>query len=294
MTREIGPISVVIPTYNRAEFLGAAIRSAFEQPNTGEVIVVDDGSTDGTQEVLRGFPGVRTFRLANRERGAARNFGANEARFEYLAFLDSDDTWEPVKLAAQLEHPEYPSVTGIRFIDACGEPTGRTYVPPEHSWIQLPFENNFLATPSSLLVPRSIFRATGGFPEERNVQGSEDWLFLNRLRAIGAEIVVIPELLTCYRVHPGNSTGQLDKVADCMWNAAELIAGSGSRGFSRRVKGRTAGSIARQFARWGRWEEARRWYSIARTEGTLQESWRATWAVASSGAKCLFAQRKKE
>lgn len=284
-------VSVVIPTYNRAEYLGDALRSALVQPETGEVIVVDDGSTDGTKEVLKSFPDVNVISTANVERGAARNLGAHEAQFDLLAFLDSDDAWEPGKLAAQLRRPDEPSVTGVRFVDAGGAPSGRTYTPPGDAWLRLPFENLFLAAPSSLLMPASVFLAAGGFPEERKVQGSEDWVFLNRLRKMGAHIAVIPELLIRYRVHSGNSTGQLDKVAGCLWSAAEIIGRStGSEEMSRRVKGRTAGSISRQFARAGRWGDARRWFRISLLEGTPRETIWTTWAVATSGVKSLLSR----
>jgi glycosyltransferase involved in cell wall biosynthesis len=278
----------VIPTFNRSDLIGEAIRSAQAQPETAEVIVVDDGSTDSTQEVLAAFSDLRIFRTNRCERGAARNLGAREARFGFIAFLDSDDYWEPDKLAAQVTHFQSPSVTGVRFVDAGGRATGRSYVAPERAWADLPYENRFLAAPSSLVLPREMFYEVGGFPEERGVQGSEDWVFLNRLRARGRKIEIVPNLLTNYRVHSGNSTGDLDKVASCMWNAATLISASiDSEQLSRRVKGRTAGTIGRQFAHAGRWSEARSWLASAFTYGGPRDSIWAACAVASSAAKAI-------
>jgi glycosyltransferase involved in cell wall biosynthesis len=88
-------ISVVIPTYNRAALIGRALESALTQQRPGsEIVVVDDGSTDGTDRILAGYADrVRVIGQANRGGAAARNRGVAEARGEWIAFLDSDDLW---------------------------------------------------------------------------------------------------------------------------------------------------------------------------------------------------------
>lgn len=99
-------VSVVLPTYNRARLIARAVRSVLQQSYPFlELIVVDDGSTDGTDAVVRAFrdPRLRFFRLArNRGPAAARNEGIRHARGELLAFQDSDDEWLPQKLARQV------------------------------------------------------------------------------------------------------------------------------------------------------------------------------------------------
>ena len=97
-------VSVIIPTYNRAAYLEAAVRSVLAQTHRpAEVIIVDDGSTDGTAEFCMSFSEpVRYIRQENAGVSAARNRGIREAKGEYLAFLDSDDTWHPTKLETQL------------------------------------------------------------------------------------------------------------------------------------------------------------------------------------------------
>src|SRR5262245_21742890 len=89
--------SVVVPSFNRVEFLRNALGSVFSQWfREFEVIVVDDGSTDGTWDYLQSLePQVKRFRQVNRGPGAARNLGACQATGTYLAFLDSDDVWFP-------------------------------------------------------------------------------------------------------------------------------------------------------------------------------------------------------
>src|SRR5208337_4579078 len=105
-------VSVVIPTYNRGELLIETIESILAQTaKPGEVIVVDDGSTDDTQERLARYADrVRYVRQPNQGVAAARNHGVREARGKWIAFIDSDDVWHPRKLECQLrvlaDHPD--------------------------------------------------------------------------------------------------------------------------------------------------------------------------------------------
>jgi glycosyltransferase involved in cell wall biosynthesis len=103
-------VSVVIPAFNSAKYIGEAIQSVLEQTLVSfEVLVVDDGSTDDTAEVVQRYP-VQYFRQENAGPSAARNTGMTKAKGEFVAFLDSDDLWLPQKLAVQLEafkrHPD--------------------------------------------------------------------------------------------------------------------------------------------------------------------------------------------
>jgi glycosyltransferase involved in cell wall biosynthesis len=97
-------VSIIIPTYNRADILGRSILSVLDQSYRPiEVIVVDDGSTDHTMEMLAPFGDrIRVVRQENRGPSAARNAGVAQAEGEIIAFLDSDDTWEPEKLERQV------------------------------------------------------------------------------------------------------------------------------------------------------------------------------------------------
>lgn len=101
---QTGLISIIIPTYNRAHLLGDAIRSALAQnyPHK-QVIVVDDGSTDETQQLVSGFAEVEYLYQANQGQAAARNAGLRQCRGEYIASLDSDDVWHPDFLSKGLK-----------------------------------------------------------------------------------------------------------------------------------------------------------------------------------------------
>lgn len=110
---EPGLVSVIIPTYNRAHFIGDTLDSLLAQTFTNfEAIVVDDGSKDDTREVMARYidPRIHYFYKENGGLSSARNFGFERVRGEFVAFLDSDDLWLPWKLAAQMElfrrHPE--------------------------------------------------------------------------------------------------------------------------------------------------------------------------------------------
>ncbi len=96
MAKENPLISVIIPTYNRANFLGEAIESVLSQTYKNlEVIIIDDGSTDDTRQLIEKYTDKRIIYLYQEHGGtsAARNKGIQEAKGEYIAFLDSDDIW---------------------------------------------------------------------------------------------------------------------------------------------------------------------------------------------------------
>lgn len=99
-------VSVIIPTYNRAKYLEKAIHSVFYQKDfNGEIIIIDDGSTDSTAEIVKKlqvrYPIIYSY-IENSGPAAARNIGIEQARFQLIAFLDSDDHWQKNKLAKQL------------------------------------------------------------------------------------------------------------------------------------------------------------------------------------------------
>jgi glycosyltransferase involved in cell wall biosynthesis len=131
-------VSIVIPTYNRAHCLGRAVDSALQQSHAeSEIIVVDDGSTDGTGDFVldtyRADRRVRYVRQENKGVAAARNRGLAETRGDFVAFLDSDDLWKPWKLELQLAClRQAPSVgmvwTDMEAVDADGAVKSRSFL----------------------------------------------------------------------------------------------------------------------------------------------------------------------
>jgi len=115
-------VSVVIPTYNRAHLLGDAAATVLAQTCADlELIIVDDGSGDATQDVCTALAGsdqrVRYIYQENKGPNAARNAGVHAAQGRFIAFLDSDDLWEPTKLAKQLDIAETEANVGLVYCD---------------------------------------------------------------------------------------------------------------------------------------------------------------------------------
>ncbi|MBI3011711.1 MAG: glycosyltransferase [Candidatus Omnitrophica bacterium] len=200
-------ISVIIPNHNYGRYLGQAIESVLGQSYSRvEVIVVDDGSTDDSMEVLRRFGDrIRWLQQPRQGVSAARNRGIQATRGELIAFLDSDDVWHPEKLARQLARLSRPSVgmvyCGRWLIDDAGRCLGIEQ--PRHSgwvlreiallrWAQAPGG-------SSALVRKDCLDRVGLFDPQLST--SADWDLWRRI-ACRYEIRVVPEPLVSYRQHP--------------------------------------------------------------------------------------------
>ncbi|MDA8430927.1 MAG: glycosyltransferase [Geobacteraceae bacterium] len=202
-------VSVVIPTYNRAGFLREAIESVLAQTYTNfEIIVVDDGSTDGTQELMTSlYRNVRYLRQENRGPAAARNNGINNAAGEFIAFLDSDDIWLPEMLSKQIARLSLNPAAGLVATGYGLFETGRVMtemvVLDEDDLADARRGNhykNFFAT-SSLMV-RKLCLTTVGLLNE-NLHYAEDWDLLIRLME-RYSFEYLPEVLMLYRSHPTN------------------------------------------------------------------------------------------
>ncbi len=203
-------VSVVIPTYNRREWLGEAVDSVLAQTfRDFEVIVVDDGSTDGTPEWVRTrFPGVRCLPQPRGGVSRARNRGAAEGRGLYLAFLDSDDLWLPRKLERQVACMEAGPGRVLCHTDEMWRRDGCHLNPKQRH--RKEGGNLFgrslglcLISPSSVLMRRDFFAASGGFDEDMPVCEDYDlWLRIT----IRREVDFVPEKLVVKR---GGHAGQL-------------------------------------------------------------------------------------
>jgi glycosyltransferase involved in cell wall biosynthesis len=165
-----GLVSVVIPCYNQAHFLGEAIESVLDQsyPNF-EIIVVDDGSPDDTSEVAGSYPEVRLVRQENQGLSGARNAGLARSEGEYVVFLDADDRLLPEALEVHLEHleahPECAFVSGpCRRIAADGSPLPtppRRHVEGDDYLVLL--HRCYIWPPAVVMYRRAVFETVGGF-----------------------------------------------------------------------------------------------------------------------------------
>ena len=182
-------MSVVIPTYNLARFLPEAVASVRAQgwPDI-ETIVVDDGSTDETPDLLERLSregGVRWFRQENAGAAAARNRGIREARKAWVAFLDADDFWLAGKLAAQFEALESRpsarfSYTDVRLRGEGGAETDLACGTTDRPLLPQMLAGNMFATPTAV-VRRDCFDRVGLF--DARLRTGEDWDMWMRLAA---------------------------------------------------------------------------------------------------------------
>jgi glycosyltransferase involved in cell wall biosynthesis len=219
-----GPlVSVVVPVYNVAEFLGEALDSLFAQDyEPFEVVVVDDGSTDGSGTIARSYPGVRYLRQENQGPAAARNAGIAAARGEIVAFADADDVQLPTRLSVQvgylIEHPETSATLGRQVWIT--PPPGAV---PDVVWGDLD------GIPAMTMVARRRTLAElGGF--DPRLRGPEDTDLLIRMREGGHRFVVLPEIVMSRRYHGENLVaGRYDVVAQAALIRAKLERSRASR-----------------------------------------------------------------
>ena len=207
-------VSVIVPLYNKAGFVARALRSALGQVGVPcEIIVVDDGSTDGGAAVAASFadPRVRVIAQPNGGPGAARNRGIAEAAAPYLAFLDADDAWHPTFLARSIEllaqHPAAAAVSSTYV----HQPSGASVVPmwrrrglrdgPARFSPSLPVrvavEMVAFMWPTGTVVRRSAVERWGGFYEKTRALYGEDAAFFLKL-LLNEDVVFNLEALADY------------------------------------------------------------------------------------------------
>ena len=239
-------VSIVIPTYNRAALVGAAVTSVLEQRDTPwsyEIIVVDDGSTDGTERALRPFADAISYRRIEHSGrpAAARNVGIALARGELVAFLDSDDLWTADKLATQV-----PAFDDPRIVLSYGQarkfygddPTPRepvveaTRLRRGEDFSSLLKEN--VVSTLTAVARRSALNSVGAFDESPDLRGVEDYELWLRLAArYPGGIVSTQQVVALYRVHEAGlgtsdslrAIGRLNDVYESVWRCDYLTRG---------------------------------------------------------------------
>ncbi|HEY5722731.1 MAG TPA: glycosyltransferase [Allosphingosinicella sp.] len=208
-------VSVLIPVRNCASYLDEALESLAAQTFADfEIVVVDNGSSDGTRDILRAWalrePRLRAFRL--RRPGLARslNYAASKARAPLLARLDGDDVAAPGRLAAQVRAMRARPALGLlgsaaELIDSLGRPIGALDRPTADAAVRRFLRTGCAFVHSSVIMRRETFLAAGGYRKGLNVAEDYDlWLRM----ADHAEVANLPDRLVRYRVHVGSATAR--------------------------------------------------------------------------------------
>src|SRR6266404_3875158 len=238
--------SVIISTFNRAQFIGATLDSVQEQEfRDYEVIVVDDGSTDETPSILQEYKGIRVLRQSNRGPGAARNYGVSRAQGDYIAFLDSDDLWFPWTLsvfAALIREKASPSILSAKTFefgqDAELASIGNERPRAEYfdDYYTSAWKHHWVGVGTSV-IQREQFLKVGGITEKRI--NAEDHDLVMRLGTTRGFVQVQSPYTLAYRRQKG---GETNSFANTYSGIAHLIR--------QEEQGNYPGGAARLRERW--------------------------------------------
>lgn len=201
-------ISLIVPLHQGERFIADALSSALRQDEPpSEILVIDDGSTDGGPAIVRGFPGVRLIGQPNRGPAAARNLGASTATGDLFAFLDQDDLLRP---AALRRHREALTAAPDARASVCRQHIGVMPGEPVPSWQRAEqVGTDVLAwTPSCLCVRPDVFRDIGRFDEDLRATSDLEWF--RRFRASRLPFAEIHETLVDRRVHARAQSADAD------------------------------------------------------------------------------------
>lgn len=211
-------ISVIITTYNRANFIDRAIKSVLNQIYQDfEIIIVDDGSTDNTEEIIKGYKDKRIIYIKHKKNqgiSAARNTRIKKSRGEYIAFLDSDDEWVPEKLSKQVKILQNESTevgvvySNLCYIDENGKDMNKLLNPKREGYIYKDLlGENCVGPPSTLLIRKECFNQVGLFDSQQDAH--EDWdMWIRIAKSYKFALIKIP--LVKYRLHSNQISKNLE------------------------------------------------------------------------------------
>ena len=215
-------VSVIIPNYNYGKFLEKTINSVLDQTYSQiEILVIDNGSTDNSLEIISKFKGdIKAILQENRGQSGSRNRGIEESNGSLLAFLDADDYWNKFKIEKQLEliHNQIDFIySGVRQFDNETGLTIAEFIPKfrgecKDFYIDFPSNSIVPAGESSILITRDLINKIGLFNLNLNSASGRD--FFRRCSA-KTNFAFVPEICVNYRVHKNNmSTDTMKMIAD--------------------------------------------------------------------------------
>jgi len=197
-------VSVIIPVYNGEKYLLEAIETVINQTYKPlEIIIVDDGSTDNSKQIIASFPEIKYLYQENQGVAVARNTGIAEAKGEYIALLDQDDLWAENKLQIQVDyldnHQEIDYVLGHQqsFLqEGCEKP----------HWLKVKFLQESIPAylVGALLARKNLFNIIGGFSDEYRYGNDSDW-FAKTLD-LGIKSKILSQVVLYKRIHDTNES----------------------------------------------------------------------------------------
>ena len=198
-------ITVIIPTYNRYEVLKNALASIHTQTyKADEIIVVDDGSTDKTSQIIKDFPNIKYIYQKNAGVSSARNLGIKNTKNEWICFLDSDDIWHKDKLKEHLDfHEKNPNILMSYTDEKWIRDNKEVNLPKKYAkfggYIFKECLSHCIIAPSSVMMNKKLFTTLGMFDEELEVCEDYDlWLRVSMEHEIG---LINKKLITKYGGH---------------------------------------------------------------------------------------------
>lgn len=219
MSKANPKVSGIVPAYNAEDYIGETIQSVMEQSyGNWELLLVDDGSTDRTKEVIQKYlddPRIKYFYKKNGGQGSARNLGIKKAQGDYLAFLDADDLWDVDKLETQIkvfsENEVSLVFTKLRRIDQNGKyhntdvGSGRGMYRGFRAFFLLAAGTITIPNSSVMVTREDVIRA-GWFSERDEMRNIEDYDLWLRMLMAGYTFYGMEEAKGGYRIHQGQST----------------------------------------------------------------------------------------
>ena len=307
---ELPLVSIIILAYNYARFLPAAIESALAQTfEDCEVIVLDNGSTDETPEVVKDYTGRIVYHRMDRNLGRAggKNAGLDKARGAYIQFLDADDTLLPAKVERSMAvFEKYPEMDVVYcdtiFVNPEGDEMGRAtrwyrdrHFDGTEGVLQKLVQECFLLTHDAV-IRREAIEAIGGF--DTSCDMLEDWDFWLRLAVAGKKFYHLPETLARYNWHPASATKDPDYTHQLRHNMVyKLIADPDFersvgpdlyRVFLKHQHRALAGSLYNL----GRWKESRKEFQESFRNGGFRLSGQSAGLYFKSFIKSAFGDEK--
>ena len=203
MTADKPLISVILPVYNGEKYLAEALQSVYDQHYAPmEIIAIDDGSTDGTAQILSQYSDrIQYLQQENQGPAAARNSGIQKAKGDFITFIDADDLWPDKKIMVQMNvfhrYPETDIVQGL--VSRIVLPGAITNI--KNNETEFEFMGSNLG---AMIIRRSVFDKIGYFDESLTYHSDTDFWF--RAREAGIRILVLEEVALIYRIHDANHT----------------------------------------------------------------------------------------